>query len=171
MLVSIIVIIISFILDGILTNFLPYIVGNLSLFTPLTTLISITVIYKLFHNKYNHKKYFFVCFIVGFLYDLFYTNLLFFNSFLFLLIGFINTILYKQIGEGYIRTIINVIVIIILYELLTVLSIIMFNLVPINIEAIFYKISHSLILNILYSELLYIIINLIPKKYKKVRLN
>ena len=171
MLISIVIVIISFILDGVLTNFLPYGVGNLSLFTPLTTLVSIVVIYQLFYHNHNHKKYYIICSVVGFLYDLFYTNLLFFHTLLFLLIGYITTILYKQLGESYIRILINLFITIVVYELATSLCIIIFNLVPISIGRIAYKISHSLLFNLIYGEIIYIIIKLIPKKYRKVSIN
>ena len=36
MIVCMIILVVSFLLDGILTNFLPFSVGDLSLFTPLT---------------------------------------------------------------------------------------------------------------------------------------
>ena len=49
--------------------------------------------------------------------------------------------------------------------------IIVFNLVPINISRGLYKITHSLVLNIIYSTILYFIIKRIPKKYKKVSIN
>ena len=55
MFISIVILIISFLLDGILTNFLPYGVGNLSLFTPLTTIVAIVLIYNFFYH--NEKKY------------------------------------------------------------------------------------------------------------------
>ena len=47
--------ILSLLLDGILTNYLPYLVNNLSLLTPLLTLISLLIIYP-FYQK-NHEKY------------------------------------------------------------------------------------------------------------------
>ncbi len=170
MIVSIIIIIISFFLDGILTNFLPYGVGDLSLFTPLTTLVSIVIVCPFFH-KNDQKKYFILSAIVGFLYDLFYTNLLFFNALAFLFIAYITSIFYKQFGNGYLYILLHVFISIVLYELLTVCCIIMFNLVPISIDRIIYKISHSLIINLIYAELLYIIIQRLPKKYRKVSIN
>ena len=171
MIVSIILIVISFCLDGILTNFLPYEVGNLSLFTPLTTLVCLLVLYNLFHDNHKDRQYLIMSAIVGFLYDLFYTNLLFFNCLLFLLLAYLNIIFYKQFGDGYIKILVNVLVMIILYELLTAICIISLNLVPMSIERILYKIGHSLIFNLIYAEVLYIILKLIPKKYRKVRLN
>ena len=170
MLISVIIIAISFCLDGILTNFLPYGVGDLSLFTPLTTLVSIVVVYSLFHDSHSDKKYLITSFVVGFLYDLCYTNLLFFNAILFLLIAYLNKVFDKQFGHSYIKIIIKMFLIIVIYELTTVLCIIILNLVPINIDRILYKISHSLILNLIYAEILYIIVKLIPRKYRKIKL-
>ncbi len=171
MIISIIIVVMSLLLDGILTNFLPYGVGDLSLFTPLTTLVSIVIIYQLFYQGHNQKQYLIISIVMGFLYDLFYTNLLFFNSLLFLLIAYITIFLYKQLGEGYIKIILHVIMIIIIYELVTFLCIIIFNLVPTSIDRILYKISHSILLNLIYAEFIYTIIKLLPKKYKKVSIN
>ena len=55
MLVSNIVFIISLLLDGILTNFLPYMVSDLSLFTPLFSISSLILIYPLL--KKDNKKF------------------------------------------------------------------------------------------------------------------
>lgn len=171
MLFSIIVVILSFLLDGILTNFLPFGVGDLSFFTPLTTLVSLVVVYQLFYYSHNQKKYLIMSFIIGFLYDLFYTNLLFFNAFLFLLLAYITTFLYKQLGEGYIRILIRVLLAILLYEVLTAVCIIILNLVPMSLERLWYKFSHSIFLNLAYAEVIFIIIQLIPKKYRKISIN
>ena len=57
------------------------------------------------------------------------------------------------------------------YEVLFSLILFVYNMVPITITMVLYKIVHSLILNILYLELLYVIVKIIPKKYKKINLN
>ncbi len=137
MIVSIIILLISLILDGILTNFLPYLVGDLSIFTPLFTLTVIFLIYPLFRKK--ELDYFILVFITGIIYDLLYTNLLF--------------------------------LIIILYETFTGIILVIFNMVPVTISKIIYKITHSLIINIIYGELIYLIINKLPSKYKKISIN
>jgi len=82
---GIIFIIISLLLDGILNNLLPFI--NLSLFTPLLTLISIIIIYPLYIKK--KKEYLLTIFITGIIYDLLYTNQLFLNGVVFFIIGLI----------------------------------------------------------------------------------
>lgn len=169
MFLSIIIIVISFVLEIILNNFLPYLEGDLSLFTPMFTLISLFLIYPLL--KKDLTKYFIIALVLGIIYDLFFTNLLFFNGLLFLGIAYIIHILYKYLEINFINIILEIIIIITIYELLTVLSIILFNLVPITLPKVIYKISHSLIINIIYAELIYLIINLLPKKYRRLSIN
>lgn len=166
---SIIIMIISLLLDGLLTNYLPYLVNDLSYFTPLFTLISIFIVYPLYRKK--EKEYFISIFILGFVYDLLFTNLLFFNAVLFAFIGFIIKYIIKNFELGYIKIIIYVLLIVIFYESLTALFLGVFNIVPITIDRLIYKITHSLLLNIIYSELLFIIIKLLPKRFKEISIN
>ena len=95
MLVSTIILIVSFLLDGILSNFLPYMVGDLSLFTPMLTIVSFVIIYPFFVK--NKKAYYLSSLIVGLCYDFMYTNLLFYNAILFLIVALLITLLYKYI--------------------------------------------------------------------------
>lgn len=167
--VPIIIIIVSFILDGILTNFLPYMTNDLSLFTPLFTITCTYLIYPFYKKK--EKNFFITILILGIIYDLFYTNLLFFNAILFLLIGFITKLIHKNFENSTAKLILYIIFIISIYEITTALIILFFNLVPITPYKILYKISHSLILNVIYAELIYLIIKILPKKYKKTYIN
>lgn len=167
--IPIIIIIISIILDGLLTNFLPYLVNDLSIFTPLFTVTILLLIYP-FYRK-NNKLYYITAFITGFIYDSFYTNMLFFNAIIFLLISFIAKFIYKNYEVSYLRLILYIIVMISSYEVLTGLIIFIFKLVPITLYKVFYKIEHSLIINIIYGELIYFILNIIPKKLKKISIN
>lgn len=164
--ISSIIIVLSLILDGILTNYLPFMESDLSLFTPLLTVTSLVLIYPLLYKQ--QKRYFITIFILGIIYDLFYTNLLFFNGLIFLFLGFVIIKIYQLFGSGYIKVIITIILIIILYELLNVSIFLIFNLVPITLDKITYKISHSILLNLIYGEIIYIVLKLIPKKYSKI---
>ena len=119
--IPIIIMIISLLLDGLLTNYLPYIPNDLSLFTPLLTVVSIFIIYPFYRKK--EKKYYITLFILGIVYDLFFTNLLFFNSLLFLLVGLVSRIINKNYEITFIRLIIYIPIIIILYESTTALII------------------------------------------------
>lgn len=169
MLVSIIILIVSLLLDGILSNYLPFLVNDLSLFTPLLTLVSIFIIYPFFKKK--EIPYFIIVFLTGMIYDLFYTNLLFFNAVLFLSISLITIYIYKNLEVNSTKLIIYLIIIVAAYESLTGIILFIYNVVPVTIPKVLYKITHSLILNIIYGELLYGIIKVLPKKYKKISIN
>ena len=169
MIIITIILLISIVLYGLLSNFLPFLVNGLSLFTPMLTVIAIFMIYPFFRKK--EKNYFITIFIVGMIYDLLYTNLVFFNGVLFLIIGFISLEIYKNFEISYLKLIIYLILIISAYEILTGIILLVFNMVPVTLYKVLYKITHSLILNIVYGELIYLIINLIPKKYRKISIN
>ncbi len=166
---AIIIIGVSFFLDGILSNFLPYLNGDLSYFTPLLTIVSLFLVYPMYSKQ--KRKYYLTAMITGLIYDLFYTNLLFFNAILFLIMALVIEKIHKNLEITYIKTIVYMIGIITLYEGLTALTIAIGNLVPITLEKVIYKITHSLLLNILYTEIILWIINKLPKKYKKIPLN
>ena len=136
MIIPLIIVIISFLLDGILSNYLPYMLGDLSLFTPYFTLVSIIVIYPLFVKKL--KNYYILVGITGFLYDLFYTNLLFTNTIFFLLVTYIITFLYKKMALNLLTNIFIVILSLFIYHAIFVLCLFIFNVVPINFEKILY---------------------------------
>ena len=166
---SIVIMIASLLLDGLLTNYLPYLVNDLSYFTPLLTLTAIFIIYPLYRKK--EKKFFISIFILGLVYDLLYTNLLFFNAVLFVFIGIIIRYIVKNFELSYIKITIYVILVVIFYESLTALFLGVFNIVPMSIDMLMYKIMHSLILNIIYGELLFIVIELLPKRFKEISIN
>ena len=166
---SLIILLLAFLLDGILTNFLPFMPENLTFFTPLLTLTAIFIIYPLYRKK--EKNYFITIIITGMLYDLFYTNLLFLNAILFFICGLLIKEVYKYVDYSFIKLIPLVILLVTIYESLTALIIIIFNLVPMSFIRLFYKIVHSLLINIIFAEICYLIIKLVPKKYKRVRIN
>ena len=169
MITSLIIIIVSILLDGILTNYLPYLYTNLSIFTPLLTLVSIFIIYPFFRKK--EKTYFILIFIIGIIYDLLYTKLLFFNGVLFIVIGLLIKYIYKTYEMTPVRIILYIAIIITSYESLTGIILLIYNVVPVTLYKIFYKIINSLLLNIIYGELLYLIIKIIPTKYKRISIN
>ena len=164
-----IILTISIILDGVLTNYLPYLVNDLSFFTPLLTVVSIFILYPL--NRKKETKFFIIMFIVGIIYDLLYTNLLFLNGLLFVLIALLSKVIYKNFETSYFKLIIYTILIIIVYESVYAGILFIYRVVPITFYKLIYKISHTLILNIIYTEILYLIINKLPKKYKRISIN
>ena len=168
MITGIIIIIISLLLDGLLTNFFPY-VGSLSIFTPLLTVVAISIVYPLFRKKEN--KYLLTLFIVGIIYDLLYTNLYFIDGVLFFIIGLISIKLYKYLEIDNFKILLLTLIVIVVYEVLLFLIIFVFRITDVTLFRLIYKISHTILLNILYGEILYIIITLLPNNYKKISIN
>ena len=169
MVVAIVILVVSFFLDGILSNFLPYMVGDLSLFTPMITIVSLVIVYPLFTKRL--KYYFFSCFVIGLLYDFMYTNLLFYNAILFLAVGCITMFMNRYIRRTWLSTLLFLVVAIVGYECMNAIIILIFQLVPMTFSRLIYKVSHSLLLSLFYGEFLYFIIWLLPKKYKKIAIN
>ena len=150
---KILIIISSFILDIILSNVLPFMKGDLSIFTSLFVPITIYLIYPFYKNQ--KLKYYIESFIIGIIYDLIFTNLLFFDGVIFLIISLVSVKIYKNFIVDKYKNIMYVFLIIILYEFLVASIFLIFNLVPIS----FYDfISHTLLINVVYGFLLYEII-------------
>jgi len=153
---KILIIISSFILDIILSNVLPFMKGDLSIFTSLFVPITIYLIYPFYKNQ--KLKYYIESFIIGIIYDLIFTNLLFFDGVIFLIISLVSVKIYKNFMVDKYKNIMYVFLIIILYEFLVASIFLIFNLVPICFYDFVYKISHTLLINVVYGFLLYEII-------------
>ena len=169
MIIPIIIVVGSIYFDGLLTNLLPYLENDLSLFTPMLTIVSLFLIYPFYRKK--EKDYFIIIGVLGFIYDLLYTNLLFYDALVFLLFGYIIKKIYKNLDIRPLKISLYVTGLIILYELLLSFMILVFQLTPITISEILYKITHSILLNILYAEGIHFILKVLPKKWKRIDIN
>ncbi len=155
----------SFFLDGILSNFLSFLPNTLSFCTPLLTLVFLVVIFPLY--KKNKKKYFLTAGILGFCYDLFYTNLLFFNACLFVEIAYLTTIFCKRIPLNYGTLPILLILLIGIYHLSTIFFLHLFQVLNPTLGDFFYLWTHTIFLNVLMGEIFYFIFCFCHKKYVK----
>lgn len=155
-----VLILIPLLLDGVISI---YIKSN-SYFLPLLTITTIYIIYPKY-NK-NEKSYFITLILLGILYDLLYTNLLFLNAIEFFFVGIASKYIHKNFDNNIFMQIIYISIIIISYEFLTIAILYIFKVVPITLQKIAYKISHSLLLNIIYGEILYLVLNQ-KRKLKK----
>ena len=159
------VLIISFILDSIVSNF----ISLDSLFFPLFTLMALIIIYPYFNN--NRQKYFGVCLVTGICYDLIYSNTIIIHGMLFLLIGFIITRLNLIISNNSINVGIMAIVCIVIYRFLAYGLLLITASTSFEWFSLLKSIYSSLILNILYVILIYIITDKISRKFKIHRTN
>lgn len=159
---------ISFLLDGLLSNFMPYNLNNISSFTPLFTVISLVLIYPLFNNQ--NKYYLVYAFLLGIIYDLTYTDTMLFNGMLFLIIAYIIKFIYAYFVDNIYNSVSIGIVILTLYIIISYGVLSLLNYVEFNIVYLFYKIIKTIILNVLYNLVSYFIIDKITKKFKIKRI-
>ena len=153
-----VIIIITIILDYLLSYFIPSYFNNLTLFYPMLTLTLVIFL----HDK--TKNYFKTIFIIGFIYDLLFSYIFLFNSLIFLLFGKLVKKIDKLIRTNYLVNILLVIVCIFLYDLILFMLVKLSNYNVVTLSDLIYKFKNSIIVNILYFSLLSII--KIPNKKK-----
>ena len=116
MIVSIIYIIISFILENIMSNIFITTLNNVSPFTTIYTIIALVVIYPYFASD---KKYFLLVIIFGFLFDTIYTSTILLNLTIFLVISLLIKTLNNIISDNIIMTNIISLISVATYHILT----------------------------------------------------
>ena len=151
-------IIISFILEGVFTN----LVGINSFLLPLFTVTSLTILYPYFNN--NHNKFIGVCALVGFFYDIIYTESVFINTFSFTIMSMFIIIIYNYINMN----IFNInglnVIIIIIFKIVSYMLLCIVGYCHFKSNVLIRGIYHSLIINIIYGIIFYIITDIIGKR-------
>lgn len=158
-----IILIMSFYLEGILSKLI-----TVNFLIPLTTLISLILIYPYLNNKKN--KYYIICFTIGLLYDITYTNTFLLNASIFLLLGYLITKINIIITNNSFNVILISFIIIMFYRLITYLILLFIDYLEFNINILFNSITYSLLFNFIYISFIYKIMDIISKKrgiYKK----
>ena len=128
---------------------------NIEYFYPLFTLMSL--IFLFYKYKDNKNKYFIISFLIGFIYDIFFTNFYILNSIVFLICSFfIYYILYNH-KNNYLLILVTSIFIILLYNILIYLILEFFQYIDYNLIDLSMIISNFLLLNIIYITIVYFI--------------
>lgn len=154
----VVTLIISFLLDGIvlsLTSIDSYVL-------PLFSLLSLVILYP--YYSHNKRKMYGSVITIGVLYDIVYTNTLFLNTLIFLLLIYLVEQIYKVLTNNFINIFIIITFVIVLYRFINYLFFITLGLISWNTGEIIECISHSLIANYVYAFFLYFILYVISKK-------
>ena len=152
---------VSFFLDGILSRY----ISSDSLFIPLFTVVSLVIIYPYFNNN-NHRYYRYIA-ILGLLYDIVYMNMLFYNFFVFMLLGAINVFIQYLLSNRLYTNIIITFIIIIAYRIMNWIYANTGGYV--SLKELIISIYSSLIINIIYCIILYSLSEYFSRKYKIVK--
>lgn len=155
-----IVTIISFLLEGVFSNMIN--ITN-SFFAPLFSIVILIVIYPYF----NHEESSFLktCFVLGLAYDFIYTDTLIVNACIFLIIGYFIIWLNSWLSNHSISVLFMSFITIVVYRILMYTILVIVGFLPFNINALFISIYSSIILNLIYADLLYLICDYFSKKY------
>lgn len=158
-----IIIIFSFLFESVFSN----IVNNHTFLTPLFLITSLSILYPYFKNK--KFNFVIVSIICGLLYDISFTGSPFIDTIVFglcsgLIILIYNYVNYNIFSSNFINVIIIIFYRIVSYLLLCIIDFIKFNEISL-LEGIY----NSLLVNIVYGFIMFIIIDLIAKIFNVKR--
>lgn len=139
--------IISFLLDIIFSTSLPSAYQNISYFYPLLLISSFPIGYSLIKNK---KVFFIIVIVLGIIYDLLYSDIVLINLYYFLFYSLFLYIFYNNKDKTYFNIILIGTLGVIFYDFYLFLILNLTKYSNLKIDYLYYKIIHSLGLNITY---------------------
>ena len=165
MLVAIIYVIISFLLDGIISNIIPFNLVDPSYFKTIYSVISLVIIYNYFDN---HQKYLTFLIILGIFFDIIYTNTFILNIIVFLIIYIVLSNLDYVITTNIFTINLKSLVCISTYHITTYIILLLANYNNYSIKLLGLILIRSIIMTIIYTTISYLIMNKIYE-YKRIR--
>lgn len=154
--------IISFILDFVLLNIIPFNYYNISYFQPLFLIVSISLSYKLFNSD---KQYFTTIFVISIFFGSLFMNNILFGIFSLLLVALITKLYNKYINLNNFTLLIEILFIIAIYDTFIYMVISLSIISTFSFNSLLYKFTHSIIINLVYAFFIY---NFYIKKVLKI---
>lgn len=162
MIVIIIYTIISFLLDGLLSNYMSINIIDPSYFRTIYSIISLVIIYNYFDNNTKYLK---ILLVLGMIFDIVYTNTFLLNVVLFLIIYLIikkiNIFIPNNIFTINLKSILSITI----YHILSYLILLLSNYHNYSIRLLTLILSRSIIVTIIYTTISYL---LLKKIYFKI---
>ena len=156
-----ILIIFTFVIDFLISYFIPVSFNNLNYFYPMLVIVLIVYLFE----KILTKNYLKTIFCIGIIYDIFYSYIFLLNALIFLLFGKIVKKVYKYLRNNFIINLLLIIVLIFLYDLILFVLMYITNNNLVSFYDLIYKFKNSIILNIIYYCLLKIILKNVKFKH------
>ena len=156
MIIAIIYVIISFLLDGLMSNILPFNLVDPSYLKTIYSIISLVILYNYFDNK---QKYLKILIILGIFFDIVYTNTFILNVVVFIVIYIILSLVDYMIPTNIITINIKSISCIFLYHILTYIILLLANYNSYSIKLLGIILLRSIIMTIIYTTIRYLIMN------------
>ena len=159
---SLILLIISFLIQGTMSTLIGYTPENVSMFFTIYPLLALLVLYPNFENQ---KKIILLLVIFGLLTDLIYSNTFIFNTCLFYIIYKINKIFHFFFPYNLLTINISNLIGIYVYHIITFLFLILLNFDNYNISILLKIIFNSTIMTIIYTTIIYWLIKVIKMRF------
>lgn len=155
MIVIIIYLIISFLLDSIISLYIPASLTTLSYFKTIYTLVSLVVIFNYFENS---KKYLIIAIILGALFNTVYTNTFLLNIVIFIVVYFLLTELDYIIPNNLFTINIKSLSALYTYHILTYIILLLTHYNSYSFSILLNILMKSTIMTIIYTTISYLLI-------------
>lgn len=156
MIIAVTYVIISFLLDGLISNLVPFNLINPSYLKTIYSIISLVIIYNYFDNK---QKYLRILIVLGIFFDIVYTNTFILNIVVFLIIYIIQSYLDYIIPTNIVTINIKSLACIFSYHIFTYIILLLSNYNNYNIKLLGLILIRSIIMTIIYTTISYLIMN------------
>ena len=156
MIIAVTYVIISFLLDSIISNLIPFNLIDPSWFKTIYSIISLVILYNYFDNQ---KKYLSIVIILGIFFDIVYTNTFILNVIVFLIIYLILSRLDYVITTNIFTINLKSIVCISSYHILTYIILLLSNYNNYSIKLLGLILIRSIIMTIIYTTISYLLMN------------
>lgn len=151
------IVFLSTILDILLLNILNFSSYNISYFFPMFTITSIVFISNFYSNKIR-KNYYMITLLCSIIYDTLTINNLLITITLFEVTAVFNMWLKNRINNNLFNNIIRLVLSIFVYDSLYVLLLFLGQYKQIDFSLLIYKISHSILLNVIYFSTMFLVL-------------
>ena len=162
MIIMIIYATISFLLDGLLSNYMSVGIVNLSFFRTIFSVISLVIMLNFFDE---HKRYFYILTILGGLFDIVFTNTFLLNVFIFYVIYFILGKINYYVPNNLLMINLKAYLAIVIYHCLSYFILVMADYGNYPFYLLGSILGHSVITTVIYATCSYL---LLKKIYFKV---
>lgn len=156
MIIAVTYVIISFLLDGIVSNLIPFNLVDPSYLKTIYSVVALVIIYNYFDNQ---KKYLQILVVLGIFFDIVYTNTFILNIIVFITIYIILSNLDYVITTNIFTINLKSIVCISSYHILTYIILLLANYNSYSIKLLGLILLRSIIMTIIYTTISYIIMN------------
>lgn len=118
-----------------------------------------------FYNKKRTKEYYLLAFIMGFLYDAIYYNIIFFNSIIFIIIAAFLLKVEKYLYDTFFSDFLLSLIVMVVYRTIIYLILLIIGYTRYNLNNLVESILYSIPFNTIFLIIIYVI-----KSYKKIKI-